>query len=70
MKKTSEYCKGCSSKDGNHCKLSRSNKHGECPCSECLVKVTCNTGCRDYFEFDTETLKEYSYRRKQARRHE
>ncbi len=47
----SKLCRGCTTLNmdrSNICSLSRFNKKGECPCSECLIKVICSKGCPKY----------------------
>ncbi len=41
----SEYCKGCDSYSRlsrYHCSFAVDNKEGDCPCTNCLVKVPCD----------------------------
>lgn len=47
----SEYCKGClvpGPHGINQCFSRGFNRNGECPCTECLVKVTCVGDCDNY----------------------
>lgn len=47
--KMNENCKGCHSRP--NCIHTALNKYGMCPCSNCLVKVTCTHGCDEYQEY-------------------
>ena len=53
----SELCRGCAILcDEKHpedisdqnCCYSKFNMEGDCPCTNCLVKVTCRNGCAGY----------------------
>jgi len=51
-----EHCKSCLTYNENQdrCGIliaSELNSKGNCPCSDCLVKVMCNKGCSDYNKF-------------------
>jgi len=43
------YCKGCIEKDA--CPIQDGHVEEHCPCSRCLVKVTCKNGCINYDVF-------------------
>ncbi len=49
--KMSERCKGCRIIDDEQgvCEFVRHSD--ECPCIECLVKVICETACKEYNAF-------------------
>ena len=50
-----EHCRGCIIKiDGTSCPYESHNKEGKCPCTECLVKVTCDKICVDYERYSTD----------------
>lgn len=62
MTDTNTYCEGCYSyfptkqRDGdgilsNGCIHKQYNK-GQCPCSECIIKVMCNNPCEKYVNFN------------------
>ena len=51
-----EHCKGCftyyltptlPSESHTFCRQHKYNDEGSCPCTNCLVKTTCNTACTD-----------------------
>jgi len=44
-----EHCTGCSIEV---CILEQYNSEGECPCSCCLIKVSCRAYCNEYFKWD------------------
>jgi hypothetical protein len=51
MKSTSIDCEGCFTKQfGDSC-CEHLNPRGICPCTNCLVKPTCNHECKDYSYF-------------------
>lgn len=61
------HCKGCvSSTTVDICSFKIFNARGQCPCSECLVKVTCISGCKDYSYFTSDTVikEDWSKRRR------
>lgn len=37
----SKYCKGCESYN-QFCSFTEDNEEGDCPCTNCLVKVPCD----------------------------
>lgn len=48
-------CESCSAKLNSNCILSvmttkRKEQH-ECPCSQCLIKVTCNNWCTNRIDY-------------------
>jgi len=51
-----DYCDGCLDYQ-NNCPVKRNNRIGNCPCTECIVKMICDNPCdlfKDYhdrFEF-------------------
>ena len=49
----SDHCKGCKTynEHTNKCVAFFPNLKGECPCSNCLVKMICNYGCNNYNEY-------------------
>ena len=55
-----EPCFGCKQLTGVHkCDLFDYNTIvGECPCGNCLVKVTCDDCCDEYLEF-TKSVEKY-----------
>lgn len=47
-------CKGCQMHVGNQfCRFLAYNMDGECPCTNCLVKVTCDLDCKQYIMFSS-----------------
>lgn len=42
--KDHDNCKGCYITDRSHCNVYVYNVYGDCPCTNCLVKVTCDDG--------------------------
>jgi len=65
MKKTHKNsCKGCSSMNSDDLELPciylsyfKTNQNGECPCSNCLVKVVCEEACEDLTQLAKEIRK-------------
>lgn len=49
-----DYCEGCytrcvSIKYGNiDCTNVQLNMNGECPCSQCIIKIMCNQACAEF----------------------
>lgn len=47
-------CEGCYSYsmnqhyDNDVCSFEQFNENGECPCTECLIKMMCSNGCEEY----------------------
>jgi len=59
----SSYCTGCHTLDyidsyGTEARCSdvKYNSKGECPCSHCIVKCMCYTGCPQFGIFETRIL--------------
>jgi hypothetical protein len=51
-----EHCKSCLTYNeySDKCGIliaSELNLKGDCPCTNCLIKVMCNKGCDDYNNF-------------------
>ena len=51
-----KYCKGCLTynEKNDRCSdlvVSLFDSKKDCPCKECLIKVMCKEGCKDYREF-------------------
>jgi hypothetical protein len=54
-----EYCEGCRTLITG-CVYKQHNITGECPCTACIIKPMCKTGCPDYFIFkDTNPMNSY-----------
>lgn len=54
-------CKGCVNDSlSDDCKIieyyKQSQEPFDCPCAECLVKVTCERSCPPFFKFKNEVL--------------
>jgi hypothetical protein len=44
-----DYCKGCAAYDKyGICEMNKFNDNGECPCSECIIKMMCNEACHGW----------------------
>jgi hypothetical protein len=44
-----EGCKGCTMYENDiHCLIIKNGKSNECPCRNCLVKITCIYSCDEY----------------------
>ena len=53
-----DYCMGCKTlhyinkfNEVTHCRFQTSNVEGKCPCSECIVKMMCDTDCPTFREY-------------------
>ena len=50
-----DHCVGCisyiASKYDLYCLYSRYSTNGECPCSECVIKVMCKDPCNEFENF-------------------
>lgn len=64
-------CNGCSNLfnsrlgKGNRCDLAKINTNGDCPCTHCLVKMVCDSPCKDFYIFrGGYILESLKYRRK------
>ena len=59
-----DYCEGCATSTEDQCDMSNINKEGECPCTECIIKMICRQGCNGYNEWRSTVVKELkrSYR--------
>ncbi len=44
-----ETCRGCKDYTREECDLP--NEKGDCPCTECLVKMMCDYGCDEFLEW-------------------
>jgi hypothetical protein len=40
-----QYCDGCLTFGGFGCKHSKFNKTGQCPCTNCILKMVCDSPC-------------------------
>ncbi len=56
--KTNKYCEGCSIRKiiYSPCWMENKNKDGDCPCSECIVKPSCNITCDNFFKWKEKFL--------------
>lgn len=59
---STKMCKGCNARS-HRCNtpVFYFKHHTEfiCPCSECLVKVLCNTYCNLYYEYENRYKKQF-----------
>lgn len=47
-----EYCDGCLSYDDEKCPLFYFNDYGECPCTNCILKMICMKRCKELSKFE------------------
>ena len=43
-----DYCKGCRIYSSKYKTSCVDNSDGDCPCSECIIKVMCRKACLEY----------------------
>jgi hypothetical protein len=60
-KSINKHCKGCTinaERSPDDCCVDKSNENGDCPCSDCIIKMICDIECNTFREYQDKILLE------------